>query len=174
LTGAPAGREPSEREIGEILEEMKVIAIVGASPSQVRPSNIVMCYLKAKGFTVIPVNPVVAGGTIAGERVYARLADIPARVDMVDIFRKSEAAGPVTDEAIAIGARVVWMQLGVINEAAAVRARAAGLKVVMNRCPKIEYGRMTGEIGWLGYNTGRLSARAAGRGPRPGQRIGTQ
>ncbi|MGZ5916964.1 MAG: CoA-binding protein, partial [Methyloceanibacter sp.] len=111
-----------------------------------------MKYLKQKGFRVIPVNPGQAGKEILGEKVYASLADIEANVDIVDIFRNSEAALQVTREAIAIGAKVVWMQLGVRNDEAAREAEAAGLKVVMNRCPKIEYGRLSGEIGWMGVN----------------------
>jgi len=151
--------EYGDAEIRRILSDVRVIAMVGASPSWNRPSHFAMKYLQAKGYRVIPVNPAAAGQTILGERVHANLGDVPERVDMVDIFRNSEAAGPLTDEAVAIGARVVWMQLGVRNDAAAARARAAGLQVVMNRCPKIEYGRLFGELSWAGVDTGVISAR---------------
>lgn len=143
--------------IRDILRENKVIAMVGASPNTVRPSYFAMKYLLEKGFTVIPVNPGHAGGEILGQKVYATLKDIPQRVDIVDIFRNSEAALGITRDAIAIGARVVWMQLGVRNDEAARLAEEAGLKVVMNRCPKIEYGRLSGEIGWAGVNSRTLS-----------------
>ena len=124
--------------IRAILRDVRVIAMVGASPSWNRPSYFAMKYLQAKGYRVIPVNPAAAGQEILGEKVHASLATIGEKVDMVDVFRNSEAAGPISDEAIAIGAKVVWMQLGVRNDAAAARAEAAGLRVVMNRCPKIE------------------------------------
>jgi predicted CoA-binding protein len=146
-----------------ILRETKVIAMVGASSNWNRPSYFAMKYLQKKGFRVIPVNPKDAGGEILGEKVYASLADIPDKVDMVDVFRNSEAAGAIADEAIAIGAKVLWMQLGVRNDAAAARAEAAGLKVVMNRCPKIEFGRLSREIGWMGINTGLISSKRSTR-----------
>jgi len=142
-----------------VLRDVKTIAMVGASPNWNRPSYFAMKYLQEKGFRVIPVNPQAAGQTILGEKVYAELADIPERVDMVDIFRRSEAAGPIVDEAIRIGAKVVWMQIGVRNDEAAARAEAAGLRVVMNRCPKIEYSRLSGELAWSGVNTGIISSR---------------
>lgn len=145
--------------IRNILSEHKVIAMVGASPNPVRPSYFAMKYLLEKGFTVIPVNPGQAGGDILGQKAYASLADIPGRVDIVDIFRNSEAALQITRDAIAIGAKVVWMQLGVRNDEAARLAEEAGLKVVMNRCPKIEYGRLSGEIGWAGVNSRTISNR---------------
>jgi len=125
-----------------ILESVRTIAVVGASPSRERPSHGVMAYLQRRGYRAIPVNPNAAGGTINCERCYASLADVPEPIDMVDVFRRPEAAGEVADNAIAIGAKVVWMQLGVHDTAAAARAEAAGLKVVMNRCPAIEIPRL--------------------------------
>ena len=142
-----------------ILRAVKTIAMVGASPNWNRPSYFAMKYLQAKGFRVIPVNPAAAGETILDERCHASLAEIPDRVDMVDIFRASNHAPAIVEEAIRIGAKVVWMQIGVRHDEAAARAEAAGLKVVMNRCPKIEYSRLTGELGWSGVNTGIISAR---------------
>jgi predicted CoA-binding protein len=141
------------------LSGVKTIAMVGASPHWNRPSFFAMKYLQGKGFRVIPVNPRAVGETILGETVYADLKDIPDPVDMVDIFRNSAAAGPIADEAIAIGAKVVWMQIGVRNAEAAARAEAAGLQVVMNRCPKIEYSRLHGELAWSGINTGIISSK---------------
>ena len=114
------------------------------------------------------MNPREAGGEILGQKVYEALSDVPVSVDMVDIFRNSEAAGPLTDEAIEIGAKVVWMQLTVRNDEAAARAEAAGLRVVMDRCPKMEYGKLSGEWGWMGGNSGRISSR---RGALTGNRV---
>jgi predicted CoA-binding protein len=142
-----------------ILGRVRTIAMVGASQDWNRPSFFAMKYLQDKGFRVIPVNPKAAGQEILGERAYAKLADIPEPVDMVDIFRDSTAAGPITDEAIEIGAKVVWMQLTVRNDEAAKRAEAAGLTVVMNRCPKIEYGRLHGELSWSGINSGIITSK---------------
>jgi len=144
--------------IREVLSLCKVIAMVGASATPSRPSYFAMKYLIGKGYDVVPVNPALAGGQIQGRRVLASLAEVPTPIDMVDIFRNSEAALEVTREAIAHRAKVVWMQLGVRNEEAARLAEAAGIKVVMNRCPKIEYGRLSGEIGWAGVNAGTLSS----------------
>jgi predicted CoA-binding protein len=132
---------PSDAEIRDILTSVKTIALVGWSPKPDRPSHRVADFLKRKGYRVIPVNPGQAGQTALGETVVATLAEA-GPVDMVDIFRRSEEAGGVVDEAIARGAKVVWMQLGVIDEAAASRARVAGLQVVMNRCPAIEIPRL--------------------------------
>jgi uncharacterized protein len=149
----------SDAYIRTILDETKTVAMVGASARNTRPSFFVLKYLLEKGFNVIPVNPREAGSEILGQKVYATLRDVPIAIDMVDIFRSAEAAGPLSDEAVEIGAKVVWMQLGVRNDEAAVRAQNAGLKVVMNRCPKIEYGRLSGEIGWMGVNSRRFSSK---------------
>jgi len=142
-----------------VLRRVRVIAMVGASPHWNRPSYFAMKYLQDKGYRVIPVNPRAKGETILGEQVFGSLAEIPDKVDMVDVFRNSDAAGPLVDEAIAIGAKVIWMQLGVRNDAAAAKAGAAGLTVVMNRCPKIEYSRLHGELAWSGVNTGIISSK---------------
>lgn len=134
----------TDDHIKDILTRTKTIAIVGISAKEDRPSNEVAAYLKAKGYRIIPVNPGLEGQEMFGEPVRASLSDIEGPVDMVDIFRRSEAVGPVVDEALAAldGLGTVWMQLGVINEEAAEKARAAGVDVVMNRCPKIEYPRL--------------------------------
>ena len=145
--------------IRRILEETKTIAMVGASANWKRPSSFAMKYLQGKGYRVIPVNPREAGNEILGETCYATLADIPDAIDMVDIFRASEAAGEFSDQAIEIGAKVVWMQLGIRHPEAAARAEDAGLTVIMNRCPKIEYGRLYGELGWGGINTKVISSK---------------
>jgi predicted CoA-binding protein len=142
-----------------VLRRTRTIAMVGASPNWNRPSYFVMKYLQRKGYRVIPANPGAVGQEILGEPVVASLANIKEPVDLVDIFRNSEAAGPITDEAIAIGAKTVWMQIGVRNDAAAERAKAAGLDVVMDRCPKIEFSRLCGELSWLGMNSGVISAK---------------
>ena len=126
----------------DILESVRTIAIVGASPRRERPSHRVMAYLQRRGYRAIPVNPNAVNDKISSERVYTSLAEVPEPIDMVDVFRRPEAAGGVVDEAIAIGAKVVWMQLGVRDDAAAARAEARGLKVVMNRCPAIEIPRL--------------------------------
>ena len=148
--------------IAGILRQVRVIVMIGASASTNRPSYFAMKYLLGKGYTVVPVNPGLAGQEILGQAVHGALADVPAPVDMVDIFRNSEAALEVTREAIALkhqlGIKVIWMQLGVRNPIAAAEAEAAGLQVVMHRCPKIEYGRLSGEIGWAGVNSGRISS----------------
>ena len=142
--------------IKSILRSVKTIAMVGASGNEMRPSYFAMKYLLAKGFVIHPINPGMAGKEILRQTVYASLKDVPAHVDMVDIFRGSDAAPAIVDEALAekdrLGVKVIWMQLGVINEDAAAKAREAGLTVIMDRCPKIEYGRLSGEIGWMGVN----------------------
>ena len=142
--------------IKSILRSTKVIAMVGASGNEMRPSYFAMKYLLDKGYIIHPINPGMAGKQILGQTVYATLHDVPAPVDMVDIFRAAEFAPAIVDEALAekdrFGLKVIWMQLGIVNEDAAAKARAAGLTVIMDRCPKIEYGRLSGEIGWMGVN----------------------
>lgn len=147
--------------IAGILNEVKTVAIVGASANEVRPSFFVTKYLVDKGYTVFPVNPGQAGKEIAGGMTYARLADIPEPIDMVDIFRASDAVPAIVDEVLALTPlpRVIWMQLTVRHDGAAAKAEARGIKVVMNRCPKIEYGRLSGEIGWNGVNSRVLSSK---------------
>ena len=146
--------------IRKILSRSRVVALVGASANWNRPSYFVMKYLQGKGYRVIPVNPGLAGQTLLGEIVRPDLASVDAPIDIVEIFRRSQFAGAIVDEAIAVGAKTIWMQLGVRDDAAAERARAAGLDVVMNRCLKIEYGRLGGELAWSGVNTGVISSRA--------------
>lgn len=155
--------------IRDILTSVKRIALVGASANEARPSWIVAKYLIDRGYDVVPVNPGLAGQQLLGRTVYGSLKDIPGPVDMVEIFRNSEAAGPITDEALALDPlpKVVWMQLSVRNEEAAARAEAKGVIVVMDRCPKIEFGRLSGEIGWQGINSRILSSKKpvlAGKG----------
>jgi uncharacterized protein len=147
--------------IRSVLQDVKSVALVGASANAVRPSYFVMKYLMEKGYTVVPVNPGLAGQDLLGQRVYASLADIPVSVDMIDIFRNSDAALAVTKEAIAlpIKPKVIWMQLSVRNDEAAEMAEAAGLRVVMDRCPKMEYGKLSGEWGWVGGNSGVISSK---------------
>ena len=152
-----------------ILKSVKTIALVGASQNPARPSWIVTKYLLERGYDVIPVNPGLAGQELLGKPVYGSLKDIPYPVDMVEIFRNSAAAGPITEEALVLTPppRVLWMQLSVRNDEAGAKAEAAGLKVVMNRCPKIEFGRLSGEISWQGVNSRLISAKKpvlAGKG----------
>jgi predicted CoA-binding protein len=147
--------------IGGILNSVKTIAMIGASPNDVRPSYFVLKYLLAKGFSVFPINPGHAGKEILGRTVYASLADLPQPVDMVDIFRASPAVPGIVEEVLKLDPlpKALWMQLGVRDDVAGARAEAAGMKVVMNRCPKIEYGKLSGEIGWTGVNSGVLSSK---------------
>jgi predicted CoA-binding protein len=142
----------SDAYIREILGRSRSFAFVGASANPSRPSYFAMKYLLTKGYRIYPVNPGQAGKQILGQTVYAYLSDIDGPVDVVDIFRAPDAAPGIAREAVGIGAKVVWMQLGIRNDEAARLAEEAGLKVVMNRCPKIEYGRLSGEIGWVGVN----------------------
>jgi predicted CoA-binding protein len=142
--------------IKNILRTTKSIAMVGASGNEMRPSYFAMMYLLAKGYAVYPINPGLVGKSILGQTVYGALRDVPALVDMVDIFRAADAAPAIVREAIAekarLGIRTIWMQLGIVSEEAAELARVAGLTVIMDRCPKIEHGRFSGEIGWMGIN----------------------
>ena len=146
-----------------ILREVRTIAMAGASANWVRPSSFAMKYLQGKGYKVIPLNPGQAGSQILGETCYASIADIPGPVDMVDIFRNSKAAGDVIDEALPMveekQIKIIWMQLGIRNDPAAKRAEAAGLNVIMDRCPKIEYGRLFGELSWSGINSGIITSK---------------
>ncbi len=144
-----------------ILTDVKSVAIVGASANPARPSYFVTKYLSERGFEVYPVNPGQAGKTIAGRMTYARLADVPAPIDMVDVFRAAEHLPAVLDEVLTLLPlpKVLWMQQGVRHEEAAIQAEAAGMQVVMNRCPKIEYGRLSGEIGWTGVNSRTISSK---------------
>ena len=152
---------PDDDTLKRILRETRTIACVGVSANPVRPSYYVARYLTLKGFRVIPVNPGIAGQTLFGTTVAARLSEIDAPVDMVDIFRRSDHVPPVVDEALAAfpGLRTVWMQIGVVNEEAAAAARARGVEVVMDRCPKIEYQRLFGELRMGGFATGLISSK---------------
>ncbi len=156
----------SDAQIRSILERVRTIAMVGASSNWNRPSYFVMKYLRGKGYRVIPVNPGIAGQELLGERVYASLRDIPEPVDMVDVFRPAAETPAIVEDAIAIGAPVVWMQLGIRNDEAAAMAEAAGIEIIMNRCPKIEFGRFGGELSWSGVNSGIIQNRAP-QAPRP-------
>jgi uncharacterized protein len=140
-----------------ILSETRVIAVVGLSADWYRPSYFAAKYLQEHGYRVIPVNPKYPA--ILGEKCYRSVSDIPEPVDMVDVFRKTQDVPPIADEAIAIGAKVFWQQLGVKNEAAAIKARAAGLEAVLDRCVKIEHGRLFGGLNWIGVNTKVISAK---------------
>jgi predicted CoA-binding protein len=144
-----------------ILNTVKTVAMVGFSPKENRPSYFVFKYLLERGYRVIPVNPGQTGKEVLGQKIYASLSDIPEPVDMVDIFRGSETVLPIVEEALTLSPKpqVIWMQLTVRNDEAAKRAEDAGMKVVMNRCPKIEYGRLSSEISWIGVNSRTLSSK---------------
>jgi predicted CoA-binding protein len=146
-----------------ILNTVKTVAMVGFSPKETRPSYFVFKYLIERGYRVIPVNPSQAGKQVLGQKIYATLRDIPEPIDMVDIFRPSENVPPIVEEALTLKPKpqVIWMQLTIRNDAAAKRAEDAGIKVVMNRCPKIEYGRLSSEISWIGVNSRTLSSKRA-------------
>jgi len=153
----------SDESLKEILRTVRTIAMVGASANPVRPSNFAMKYLQGKGYRIIPVNPGHAGKDIHGEITYASLDDIPGKFEMVDIFRASDAVGPIMNKAIELapekGIQVVWMQLAIRNDEAAIKGQQAGLTVIMDRCPKIEYARLFGELGWGGINSGIISSK---------------
>ena len=159
-----------------ILNTVKTIAMVGISPKDNRPSYFAFKYLLERGYRMIPVNPGQAGKEILGQKVYASLSDIPGPVDMVDIFRASQHVTPIVEEALTLKPKpqVIWMQLTVRNDEAARRAEDAGMKVVMNRCPKIEYGRLSSEISWLGVNSRTLSSRRPQSLGQGVQRMGLQ
>ena len=144
-----------------ILNTVKTIAMVGASEKENRPSYFAFKYLLEHGYHMIPVNPGHADETMLGQKIYARLSDIPEPIDMVDIFRASQYVLPIVQEVLSLKPRpqVIWMQLGIRNDEAAALAEANGMKVVMNRCPKIEYGRLSSEIAWIGVNTRTLSSK---------------
>ena len=146
----------SDTLIKSILRSVRTIAMVGASGNEIRPSYFAMMYLLNKGYKVIPVNPSMAGKEILGQKVYASLKDVPAPVDMIDIFREPKYAPDIARETVAekdrLGVKVLWMQLSVISEEAEKIGTDAGLTVIMDRCPKIEHGRFSGEMGWLGIN----------------------
>jgi predicted CoA-binding protein len=156
-----------------ILNTVKTIAMVGVSAKDNRPSYFAFKYLLERDYRVIPVNPGLAGQTLLGQRVHGRLADIPEPIDMVDVFRAAEHAPKILDETLALEPRprVFWMQLGVRNEEVARRAEQAGIKVVMDRCPKIEYGRLSSEISWLGVNSRTLTSKRAPLSGRGIQRL---
>jgi len=151
----------SDDYIRAILDDVKTIAMVGASANNVRPSYFVLKYLLSKGYHVWPINPGQAGKEILGQKVYASLDDLPATPDMIDIFRNSDAAAAIVEGVLASGnlPKVIWMQLTVRRDDIAQKAEAAGIRMVMDRCPKIEYGRLSGEIGWAGVNSRTVSAK---------------
>ena len=156
-----------------ILNTVKTIAMVGASAKDNRPSYFAFKYLLERGYNMIPINPGLAGKELLGQTIYARLSDVPEPIDMVDIFRAANYALPIVQEALTLNPkpRVIWMQLTVRNDEAAALAEANGMKVVMNRCPKIEYGRLSSEIGWIGVNSRTLDLEARQSARRGVQRM---
>jgi uncharacterized protein len=176
MTAVPSSVDHERYDDGYIrgiLNTVKTIAMVGVSANTSRPSYFAFKYLLERSYRMIPVNPGLAGHDLLGQRVYARLGDIPEPVDMVDMFRASQYAAAIVEEMLAMQPvpRVLWMQLGVRNDEAAARAEAHGIKVVMNRCPKIEYGRLSSEISWMGVNSRTLSAKRAQLSGRGVQRL---
>jgi uncharacterized protein len=174
MTPSPADHERyDDGYIRGILNTVKTIAMVGVSANTSRPSYFAFKYLLDRGYRMIPVNPGLAGQDLLGQRVHARLGDIGEPVDMVDVFRASQYVLAIVDEMLVMRPvpRVLWMQLGVRNDEAAARAEAHGIKVVMNRCPKIEYGRLSSEISWMGVNSRTLSAKRAQLSGRGVQRL---
>jgi predicted CoA-binding protein len=153
------GDAPGDEELVRILRRTRTVAMVGASPNWNRPSYFVMKYLMRKGYRVIPVNPVASGQTILGEPVVDDLRAIDERIDVIDVFRRPDAVPAIAETAIDLGVPVLWLQLGVRHQAAVERARAAGLTVVQDRCMKIEYGRLSGELAWNGINGDMISSR---------------
>ena len=153
----------SDAYIREILNSVKTIAMIGASPQNVRPSYFVFKYLSERGYDMIPINPGQVGKSLLGKPFVGKLEDIDRPVDMIDIFRASEHIMPIVETALTLKTlpKVIWLQLGVRNDEAAAKAEAAGIKVVMNRCPKIEYGRLSSEIQWMGVNSRTISAKRA-------------
>ncbi|MDA1100738.1 MAG: CoA-binding protein [Proteobacteria bacterium] len=153
----------SDGMLRNVLTTVRTIAMIGASGDWKRPSFFAMKYLQRRGYRVIPVNPTRAGDEILGERVYASLAEVPCQIDMVDVFRSSEAALGIAEEAVAAMAakqiKVLWLQLGIRNDAAAKLAQGAGMQVIMDRCPKIEFARLSGELSWSGINTGIITSK---------------
>jgi predicted CoA-binding protein len=151
----------SDQYVRSILTSSKTVAMVGASDNVARPSYFVLKYLINKRYRVFPINPGIAGTELLGRMVYASLSEVPEPIDILDVFRKSEAIPGIIDEALKLNPKpkVIWMQLGLRDDASAARAEAAGIKVVMNRCMKIEYGRLCGEIGWMGVNSRTLSSK---------------
>ncbi len=153
----------SDDYIRAILNDVKTIAMVGASPHNVRPSYFAFKYLAERGYDMVPINPGQVGKSLVGKPFVASLRDIDRAIDMIDIFRSADNVMPIVDEALTLDPlpKVIWLQLGVRNDAAAAKAEAAGIKVVMNRCPKIEYGRLSSEISWMGVNSRTLSSKRA-------------
>jgi uncharacterized protein len=150
-----------DAHIREILATVKTVAVVGASHGDDKPSMFVVKYLTERGYRVFPINPGRAGKLVAGVPAYARLKDVPEPIDLIDVFRRADRVGEILDEALELSARpkVFWMQLGIRNDEVAARAEAAGMTVIMDRCPKIEYGRLSREISWVGVNTRTLSSK---------------